>query len=309
MSTGESTPRAARPARLAAGGADGVGGVSGVSGVIHDIGYQHYRGPRLGRRAVATALFVHGLRTAFGLGRTAKSKIFPWSVVALVTVIGVVVAAVRSQGAADELTYALFLEQISPLVMLFAAVVAPELLSRDLRSGVLPLYFSRPMPVADYPLTKFAALAGATWLLLAGPLLLMFATAAFDDAATIGREAQDVGGALLYAAVTALVVAAIAALIASFTGKRAFAAGGIVAVFLVTTPVSALGLSLPSATVNELAWLVNPFGLIQGTGAWLFGAVAVQVGRFGPLYGLVTALLVAGCVAALLARYRKVARS
>ena len=33
----------------------------------------------------------------------------------------------------------------SLLVILFCAVVAPELVSRDLRSGVLPLYFSRPL--------------------------------------------------------------------------------------------------------------------------------------------------------------------
>ena len=55
-----------------------------VPSVIHDIGYQRYTGPRLGRGAVFGALYVHGLRAAFGLGRTAKAKIFPWLVVGIV---------------------------------------------------------------------------------------------------------------------------------------------------------------------------------------------------------------------------------
>ena len=37
--------------------------------VIHDIGYQRYDGPRLGRRHVFGALYIHGLRAAFGFGR------------------------------------------------------------------------------------------------------------------------------------------------------------------------------------------------------------------------------------------------
>ena len=53
------------------------------AGVIHDIGYQRYAGPRLGRRHVVTALYLHSLRTAFGLGRSANAKIFPWIVVGL----------------------------------------------------------------------------------------------------------------------------------------------------------------------------------------------------------------------------------
>ena len=39
--------------------------------------------------------------------------------------------------------------------MLFCAVVAPELVSRDLRGGVLPLYFSRPLTRIDYALAKW----------------------------------------------------------------------------------------------------------------------------------------------------------
>jgi ABC-2 type transport system permease protein len=78
------------------------------TGVIHDIGYQRYTGPRLGRRQVFGALYLHGLRTAFGLGRSAKAKIFPWLVVGIVTLVAAGVTAVRSQIGEVVMTYAQF---------------------------------------------------------------------------------------------------------------------------------------------------------------------------------------------------------
>ena len=55
-----------------------------TDGVIHDIGYQRYTGPGWAGGTSFGALYVHGLRTAFGLGRSAKAKIFPWLVVGVV---------------------------------------------------------------------------------------------------------------------------------------------------------------------------------------------------------------------------------
>ena len=59
------------------------------TGVIHDIGYQRYTGPRLGRGYAVRSLYVHGLRSAFGLGRSAKAKIFPWLVIGILFFIAV----------------------------------------------------------------------------------------------------------------------------------------------------------------------------------------------------------------------------
>src|SRR4051794_9022160 len=108
--------------------------------VIHDIGYQRYAGPRLGRGPVFAALYVHGLRAAFGLGRTAKAKIFPWLVVGIMTLVAVILAAVRSQTGISPMNYQQFADGMSWLVIFFVAIVAPELVSRDMRAGVLPLY-------------------------------------------------------------------------------------------------------------------------------------------------------------------------
>ncbi|MGK5742736.1 ABC transporter permease [Micromonospora sp. URMC 103] len=289
------------------------------TGVIHDIGYQRYTGPRLGRRHVFGALYLHGLRTAFGLGRSAKAKIFPWLVVAIVTVVAAGVTAVRSQLGEVVMTYAQFADNMSWLVIFFVAVVAPELVSRDLRSGVLPLYFSRPLPRSDYPLAKLLALVTALWLLLGGPQLVMFLGAAFttDDGMTgVWNELLDLLPGLLYAGLWAVVFASVGLLVASLSGKRAFAAGGIVAVFLMTTPIVGTLSIMPSRAVNELAGLASPSTLVQGVGVWSLGDLLVtenggtahsMIGGFGPVYAIAAVLLVAVCVTLLLARYRKVA--
>lgn len=287
--------------------------------VIHDIGYQRYDGPRLGRRSVLAALYVHGLRTAFGLGRTTKAKIFPWFVVGVVAMTAAVLGVVRSQfgDVVDDVTgaYIGFVDTMIWLVIFFVAVAGPELVSRDLRSGVLPLYFSRLLHSSDYPGPKLAALVSAVWLLLGAPQLLMFAIAAVsaDDLGTVWAEVGDLLPGLLYAALWAIVFAAIGLLVASFTGKRAFAAGGIVAVFLMTAPIVAVLAVMPSPTVNDLAGLASPASLVQGVRMWLFGAAqneeGLPIGDFGPIYGAVSVALVLTCVALLLARYQKVARS
>ena len=144
------------------------------SSVIHDIGYQRYTGPRLGRAAVFGALYVHGLRAAYGFGRSAKAKIFPWLVFGIVALVAVILAAVRAQIGTLPLTYIQFADTMSWLIIFFVAIVAPELVSRDMRAGVLPLYFSRPLRSADYVGAKVAALATAVWILLAGPQFIIF---------------------------------------------------------------------------------------------------------------------------------------
>ncbi len=50
---------------------------AGRGGSIYDLGYRGYEGLRLGRRGAITALLTHSVRTAYGLGRNARSKIVP----------------------------------------------------------------------------------------------------------------------------------------------------------------------------------------------------------------------------------------
>jgi ABC-2 type transport system permease protein len=281
-----------------------------VDSVIHDIGYQRYAGPKLGRDYAAASLYTHGLRTAYGLGRPAKSKIFPWAVAFIVGTVAVVLTAVRAQGGEVVLSYPQYTEQMGLLAILFVAIVAPELVSRDLRSGVLPLYFTRTLSSRDYALAKLAALVSAVWLLLGAPQLIMFLGGAFgtdDGVKGVWREFTHLLQGLSYAGIHAAVFSALALLVASLTGKRAFAAGGIVAVFLMTAPITGLLMSFPGSDTRYLAGLFNPAGLVQGVGDWFFTTDALDAGSYGPVYGVVAVAFVALCTAGLLARYRKVA--
>jgi ABC-2 type transport system permease protein len=283
------------------------------AGVIHDIGYQRYEGPRLGRGAVLGALYVHGIRAAFGLGRSAKSKIFPWLVAGIGLLISVINAGVKAQVNVTLFNYYQFDDTMAILVILFVAIVAPELVSRDLRSGVLPLYFSRPVRAADYVLAKVGALITAVWLLLGVPQLIMFLGAAFTTKTGmkgVWHEAGNLVPGWAYSLLWAVVFTVIGLLIASVTGKRAFAAGGIVAVFVVTTPVVGVLSILPSDTARNLAGLASPATLVAGVASWLRKnppVGGIDIGRFGPIYGIEALCLVAALLLLLLARYRKVA--
>ncbi|OJF13575.1 ABC transporter permease [Couchioplanes caeruleus] len=280
--------------------------------VIHDIGYQRYTGPRLGRGAVLGAIYVHGLRAAYGLGRSAKAKIFPWLVVGIMTLVAVILAAVRSQTGLLPLNYIQFADAMSWLIIFFVAIVAPELVSRDMRAGVLPLYFSRPLRAADYIGAKVAAMVTAVWALLAVPQLIIFLGAAFtakNGMSDVWNELGDLLPGWGYSLLWALLFTGIGLLIASLTGKRAFAAGGIVAVFLMTTPVVGVLANLPSRAVQEMAGLASPMTLMSGVGQWLVPSAntGLPIGRYGPVYAIEAVTLIATCLLLLLARYRRVA--
>ena len=280
------------------------------AGVIHDIGYQRYAGPRLGRRHVVTALYLHSLRTAFGLGRSAAAKIFPGIVVGLAFGAAVVLVAVRSRaGGVIPYTYLQFIDGLGIPLVVFLAVIAPELVSRDLRSRVLPLYFSRPLRRSDYALGKLAATISAVWLLLAGPLLLIFLGGAFSrsgGASAVWREFTDFLGGLGYAAMTAVVLGSFAVPLASLASRRAIAAVVIVAAFAATAPVIGVVDAVGGTTAQQLGPLVNPATLLNGLEAWTYRDDKLDIGRYGPLYLVVAVALVTACVAGTVARYRKV---
>ena len=185
--------------------------------VIHDIGYRRYDGPRYGRGYIVRSLYTYSMRTAFGIGRGAKAKIFPWLVIGIVAVVAIVAIAVRSITGEALTTYLDFAQSMSFPVMLFLAVVAPELVSRDLRDGTLPLYFSRPVRRHEYPLVKFAALISAVFLLLGAPQLLLYIGSAFtreDGLSGAWREFQDLLPGLGAAGIYALSLAGLALLVA-----------------------------------------------------------------------------------------------
>jgi ABC-2 type transport system permease protein len=281
------------------------------TGVIHDIGYQRYEGVRLGRGYAARSIYVHSLRSAFGIGRSAKAKLLPAAMFSLGCLAALILVVVSSQLPEPVISYVGIVTTFTYGITAFGAIVAPELVSRDLRNSLLPLYFSRPPHRTDYALAKLAALISAIFVMFAGPLLLMFVGTAFSSPGLtevfdeLGRLLPGIGAALIHA----VVIAAIALPLASLTGRRVFATGLIIAVFLLTAPVSA---ALQAFSDSSLAGLINPVSLLNGVDSWLFGSWAelademVRIGSAGPLYGVVALLLAVLGTALLMWRYKKV---
>jgi ABC-2 type transport system permease protein len=287
--------------------------VAPQTSVIHDIGYQRYTGPRLGRWYANRSLYEHSVRAAFGIGRGAKAKIFPWLIIGIVLLVAVVVIAFRSISGQTLMSYRQYAAGLSYPVMLFLAIVAPELVSRDIRDRTLPLYFSRPLARTDYALAKYAALVTAVLALLAVPQILIYIGAVFtrtDGFSGAWKELGDLGPGLGSTLIRALVLASISLLVASLTGRRAFAAAFVVGVFLVTSPIVGILSVLGNDTVKNLAFMANPMFLMLGLEQWIFGVEnnnELPIGDYGPVYGAGALILLAGSVGLLLLRYRKVA--
>jgi ABC-2 type transport system permease protein len=282
--------------------------------VIHDIGYQRYTGARLGRGHAIRSLYVHSVRAAFGVGRGAKAKIFPWLIIGIALAFALIAIAVKSITQQELVSYRGFANSMSYPVMMFLAIIAPELVSRDLRDKTLPLYFSRPLRRSDYALTKLASLMTAVMVLLGGPQLLIFIGVAFsadkDRLSYAGTELSHLWPGLIASLLYAFVLSSLALLVASLTSRRAFGAAGVVAVFLISTPIVGILFAIGGPVLRHLAALANPMTATRQTLQWFFGADrgdGIPLDNYGPIYGIAILALVVVCISLLLLRYRKVA--
>ncbi|HEX3516689.1 MAG TPA: hypothetical protein VHT26_22075 [Trebonia sp.] len=303
-------------------------GPSGA-GVIHDLGYRRYDGPRLGRSQIVRALAWHSFRSAFGFGRGARAKIVPVIAFLAMCLPAVVNAFNMSRGNPRVVDYDTYASPLREIVMtIFVAVQAPELVSRDLRSRVLPLYFSRPIKPSDYPLAKYLGFTAACLVMLEVPLLLLWggSVANVHGGSAVWAETKALIPGLLLALMWAVSLAAISLVLASLTGRRAFATGTVAIVLLLTftlaeillqvegqaaangVPVGPLGPPNPNLA-DKVAGLFSPFTLFNGVRMWLGGTNPADSvpnpGAFGAVYALLLIVVVGLCLAGLFARYRK----
>jgi ABC-2 type transport system permease protein len=251
-------------------------------------------------------MYVHGLRTAFGFGRSARAKLLPVGLFAVVCVAALVLVVFSTQLPRPVLSYVGSVTTFATVAALFVAVVAPELVSRDLRNNLLSLYFSRPLTGTDYVLTKLAALATAVFALFAAPMVIMFLGMVLSAKTNVADEAGRFALGLLAAGIGALLFTAIAIPLAALTGRRVFATGMIIALFLLTGPIAAVLGAIGSESTAQLARLCNPITLLSGVNEWLFGAGGLLIGPYGPVYGLVTLAVVGAGVGLSILRYREV---
>jgi ABC-2 type transport system permease protein len=252
-----------------------------ATGAIYDLGYRGYDGPRLGRRAAVATLFWASLRAAFGLKRSGRAKIVPWGLSAFMVAPAAVVVAMSALGPVGPtaFTYDDYLWNLGILMAIFVAAQAPELVSSDQRQRVLSLYFSHALLRSDYALAKLGAFAAALFGLALVPMLVLFVgrvLLAADVPQAFGEQLENlpqvVGAPLIFA----LPLAALGMAIASYTPRRAYATGAIIAVFIVSAAVGAILGEETSGTLARLAPLIDPFVIIDGTRDWLVGASVAE---------------------------------
>jgi ABC-2 type transport system permease protein len=288
------------------------------SDVIHDIGYRPYTGERLGRGYATRSLFVHSARGAYGLSRSAISKVLPMLLFAAACLPALIIDTVVIMTEMDEMPleftdYVIFVVAIPAI---FVAAQAPQLLSKDLRFATVPLYFSRPLTRSDYVHAKLAAMTVAVFVLLATPLLILYVGALLAELSFAEYTGQFLG-ALLGALAFSLLLASISLVIAAITPRRGIGVAAIITVLMVSygfaTTLQAIAEGAAESTGETAGgWfgLLSPFTLADGVQSWLTGTqVAVTPGPPGTAGGVVFLLVFLGAVGAsyllLLRRYRR----
>lgn len=215
---------------------------NGSGARIVERGFQRYDGPRSGVGGAIRSVAWQSARATLGIGRPARSKVFPIISVAIAYVPAIVFVGISVLIPGDIVDpeevadYASYYGFITLAIFLFAALVAPEMLVSDRRNGMLALYLSTPLHRGTYLAAKAIAIAATLGLVTIGPPLLVLAGYTFDGSGPDGIDDWLlvlvrilISGVAISAAYMAVSMAA-----ASITDRRAFAAIGIILAIFAT---------------------------------------------------------------------------
>lgn len=212
---------------------------------IYDLDYQHYDGPREGRVRAVRSLWVNSFRTVLGLGRGARAKILPGLMfLFVITPAAGIVLLASISGDSDALwNHEDYYSLISIFLLLFSAIIAPEVLIPDRREGVISLYLVRPLTIVDYVAARWSAFAVVAFgLALSGQTLLLigFLLAADNPAEYLRDNWLDIPRFVAGGAIVALFITTIPMAVSAFTTRRAYAAAFVIAVFVITSTVAGI---------------------------------------------------------------------
>jgi ABC-2 type transport system permease protein len=230
---------------------------------LFDLGYRPYDGARhRPARAVLTLAWFTAKRV-LGIGRGGRHKVLP----ALTLVIAFLPALFNVAVSAfadvvleeDLISYGDYTFIIGSALTLFAALVAPEALCPDRRSGMLGLYLAGPLDRTRYLGAKALGVFGVMLLITVGPLLFMLL--AFELAG-LGEPASELPRLLLRilatGVATALLYTSLSLAVSGFTTRRAAAA--VATVLLLVVPVFVVRTAIENADAPaELDLLSFPF--------------------------------------------------
>lgn len=258
---------------------------------IHDQGYRSYDGVRRGRAGAMRSLAWHTVLRALGLRRSAWAKVLPLASVVIAYLpatifVGVTVllpAEVRRR--AELPTYHEYYGFITAAIVLFVALVGPEVLCSDRRHGMLGLYLASPLDRGSYLMAKVLAVLPVLGLVTLGPPLLLLVGLTIADNGPAG--AGEFLTVLVRIVVSGVVISALftsfSLAVSSFTERRAVASAGIVLSILATS-VAAHTL-VERAGADQRLFLLDPFFLP-------FELVQRVYGVAGDRPGITTASLV-----------------
>jgi ABC-2 type transport system permease protein len=280
---------------------------------LFDLGYRGYDGVREQPARAILTLAVFTMRRVLGLGRGSRHKVLPaitLVIAFLPAFISVAVASIVDSIRPDELiSYGDYTFFIGSALALFAALVAPEALCPDRRTGMLGLYLAGPLDRNGYLLAKALGVVAVMLLITVGPLLFMlaaFVLAGFGP--TLGETPKFLLQILATGVATALLYASLSMAVSSFTTRRAAAAVGVV--LALSVPVSVVRSAIESTGApNELDLFSLPF-VAADLAYRIFGE---QPDDNAPVEALATWAVVAGLGAAIVAaglvcwfRYRRI---
>jgi ABC-2 type transport system permease protein len=257
----------------------------GAAGTVFDIGYQRYEGPREGRLRARTAVFKDGVRTALGLGRGPRAKFLPWTFIVLLTGIAFIMALVAGaalrlagpEAVAELPSHSDFYGIASIFLIVFAAVVAPELLCPDRHDGVINLYLVRPLTGSDYIAARWLAFLvvslGVAWL----PQVVLLVGMVMGNPDPVGylwEHRFDVPRIMASGAAIAAYTTTLAMLVAAFTDRRAYAAVFLVGLFVISTPFTTGLASEIGGTAGQWISMFNLSNIPVHVNDLIFGEVS-----------------------------------
>jgi ABC-2 type transport system permease protein len=264
---------------------------------IVDRGYRPYDGVRLGRAGAIRSLARHSMTRALGLRRTAWAKLLPIASVLIAYLPAAVFVGIAAL-LPDQIrrqndiipSYSEYYSFITAAIVLFVAIVGPEVLCSDRRNGMLGLYLASPLDRTTYLLAKVLAVLPVLGFVTLGPPIVQLVGMTLADAGpgSAGDFALVLVRIVLAAVVVSVAYTALSLAAASLTERRAFASAGIILLLFATSITTTQFVEVSGANAHLL--LLNLFFLP-------FELVARVYGEAGSYPEIATATLAAAEVA------------
>jgi ABC-2 type transport system permease protein len=279
---------------------------------LFDLGYRSYDGTRRRPAAAMLTLAAFTARRITGIGRGARHKVLPVITLAIAFIPALISLAfaglAETVGTDDLISYGDYGFFTSSALVLFAALLAPEALCTDRRSGLLGLYLAGPLDRTRYLVAKWVSVFAVMLLITVGPLLFVLVSFLVGGyGPSLSETPEQLVRVLASGIVIAMLYASLSMAVSSFTTRRAAAA--IATVLVVIVPASIIRPAIESAGAPDGLDLLS-FPLVAGELSYrILGEPSDDGGPVAELStGLVTlgfAAAVAACICACWLAYRR----